>query len=193
VPLLPVDDQLAIDLWYEGPTFLIADKPFGIPVYPAKSQSQGTLVNALLQSNRWLAEMETSVSPGVIHVLRPEDRGLTLVAKSDDMASDLRELYQKGAITFSYRVQVPCSISPRATDAARIFDTHAYGDLTVYDIDSPLGDTEELARIWLGTEAMSPARFICYRMTVPTSTKAFQIGLGERILLPDVDLYTAPT
>ncbi len=193
MPLLSVDDQLTIDLWYEGPTFLIADKPFGVPVYPIDSHSSGTLVNALLQSNRWLAEMESSTSPGVIHVLRPEDRGLTLVAKSDDMASELRESYQKGAITFSYRVQVPSSISPSPTDAARIFDAQTYGDLTIYDIDSPLGDTEELSRNWLGTEAMSQARFICYRMTVPTSAKMFQIGLGERILLPDIDLYTAPT
>lgn len=193
MPLLPVDNELAIDLWYEGPTFLIADKPFGVSVYPMESHSRGTLVNALLQSNRWLAEMETSISPGVIHVLRPEDRGLTLVAKSDDMASELRELYQKSAITFSYRVQVPSSTQPTVTDAVRIFDTHAYGELTIYDIDSPVGDTEEVARKWLGPEAMSLARFVCYRMTVPTPTKMFQIGLGERVLLPDIDLYTAPT
>lgn len=192
IPLLPVDPQLHVDLWYEGPTFLIADNPQEMAVHPTGDSAVGTLVNGLLQANRWLAEMETSRSPGVIHLLRPQDRGLTLIAKSDEMAEQLRQSHQEGALRFSYRVQVPSSHTVTPCSAVSLFDSHPYGEITVYDLDSPWGDTARIAADWLGDPNAS-ANFICYQITVPTPAKSFQIGLGRRILLPDIDLYTAAT
>ncbi len=191
-PLLPIDNTLAVTLWYEGPTFLIADKPFRMPTYPDDEKGRGTLVNALLQSNRWLAEMETSHMPGVVHHLRDQDRGLTLIAKNDDMAQTLRTTYREQSITFSYRVTVPIEVTPRSTNLVTVYGQHPYDSVIVYDIDSPLGDTAELSYEWLG-DSGSSARFVCYHMDLPTATKQFRIGLAERIILPDIDLYTAPT
>ncbi len=191
-PLLPIDNTLAVTLWYEGPTFLIADKPFGMPTYPDDAKSRGTLVNALLQNNRWLAEMETSTTPGVVHHLRDDDRGLTLVAKSDEMAETLRTTYHEKSITFSYRVRVPSEIIPQPTNLVTVYDQHPYDEITVYDIDSALGDTRELSREWLG-DSDSSARFVCYQMDFPTPSKPFRIGLAQRVILPSIDLYTAPT
>lgn len=192
IPLIPVDEGLTVTLWYEGPTFLIADKPAGMATHPADATGRGTLVNALLQSNRWLAEMETSLAPGVVHQLRDQDRGLTLVAKSDDMATTLRNTYHEQSITFSYRVRVPSDSAPRDIDAVTVYDRHEYDGITVYDIDSTRGDTGELSQEWLG-DAETPAQFVCYQIDVPTPTKRFRIGLAQRIILPEIDLYTAPT
>ncbi len=192
IPLIPVNEGLTVTLWYEGPTFLIADKPAGMATHPADATGSGTLVNALLQSNRWLAEMETSITPGLIHQLRDQDRGLTLVAKSDEMATTLRNTYHEQSITFSYRVRMPNDISPREIDSVTVYDRHEYDDITVYDIDSTLGDTGELSQEWLGDRETS-ASFVCYQMDVPTTSKRFRIGLAQRIILPEIDLYTAPT
>lgn len=190
-PLLPVDNTLSVTLWYEGPTFLIADKPVELPTHPDGTHG-GTLVNALLQNNRWLAEMETSTTPGVVHRLRDQDRGLTLVAKNDEMAQTLRQTYDEQSIKFSYRVQVPHAISPQPTDLVTVYGEHSYDAMTVYDIDSPLGDTAALSREWLG-DADSSSHFVCYQIELPTSIKALRIGLARRIILPSIDLYTAPT
>lgn len=191
-PLIPVDESLSITLWYEGPTFLIADKPVGMATHPGTAEGRGTLVNALLQSNRWLAEMETSVTPGVVHQLRDQDRGLTLIAKSDEMADTLRDTYREQAITFSYRVRVPSDIVPRDIDWVTVYDRHEYDEITVYDIDSTIGNTKELSQEWL-LSAETPAQFVCYQMDVPAPSKRFRIGMAQRIMLPEIDLYTAPT
>ncbi len=111
IPKIPVT-PMALNLWYEGPAFVVADKPRGMAVHPEATDGIDTLVNGLLQSNRWLADMETSHSPGVIHWLMPMDRGLVLVAKSDEVADTLRQLYRDQAITFSYRVRMPREATP---------------------------------------------------------------------------------
>lgn len=188
-PLIAITPH-PLDIWYEGPTVVIADKPAGMAVHPAAPEGTGTLVNALLDANRWLAEMETSHTPGVIHTLAEADRGLVIIAKSDETAAELRELYHQGQIIFSYRVRFDAGITPDRSAPVSVFDHQVYGDGQVWDIDSPLGDTDELRHRWL-THAAS-AHFVCYRVAVPMAAKPLSIGLGERIRLPRIDLYTAP-
>jgi 23S rRNA-/tRNA-specific pseudouridylate synthase len=190
-PQLPIT-PMALDLWYEGPSFVVADKPQGMAVHPDRPDGEDTLVNGLLQSNRWLAEMETSHTPGVIHRLMAQDRGLVLVAKSEDMAEALRGLYREQAITFSYRVRVSKEVRPVATALVTVFDHQVYDDLAVWDIDSPLGDTEQLRNEWFG-EVNPDAYFVAYRMDIPAPRTHIQVGLGERLGLPAIDLYTVPT
>ncbi len=189
-PLIAVS-PMALELWYEGPTVVVADKPVGLPVHPADAKGTNSLVNGLFQSNRWLAEMETSHTPGVIHVLAPEDRGLVLVAKSDETAEELRQLYAAGRITFSYRVRVPAPLTPASTDAVTVFDHQTYDEVTVWDIDSPIGNTEDLRRQWI-PDSGHGAYFVLYRLQVPMLHETLTVGFGERIWLPSIDLYTAP-
>jgi glutaredoxin len=150
------------------------------------------LVNALLQSNRWLAEMEDSYFPGVVHRLRASDRGLVLVAKTDETAQVLRQQHQAGELTFSYRVQLPAAVTPHHEAPVTIFDRKVYDDgFTVIDIDSPIGDTERLLEEWLGS-SVPAAHFVLYRMTVPDRVQPRVIAMGHRIPLPAIELYTAP-
>jgi 23S rRNA-/tRNA-specific pseudouridylate synthase len=192
IPLIPVNPQRSIVLWYEGPTFLVADKPAGLETFPEEILQHDTLVNALLQSNRWLAEMETSLRPGVIHTLRRQDRGVTVVAKTDETAESLRQSHQDGAWRFRYRVQVPETLVPHPTPSVTVVDSRSYGTVTVYDIDATLGDTAQLAADWLG-DPEAPATFYAYEVEVPTPYRRLTAGFGHRIVLPEIDLYTAPT
>ncbi|MDA8205514.1 MAG: pseudouridine synthase [Thermaerobacter sp.] len=190
VSQLPVG-TMTLDLWYEGSGFVVADKPQGMAVHPDNIGGNYTLVNGLLQSNRWLAEMETSNAPGVIHRLLPEDRGLVVVAKTDEMADTLRNLYQDHALTFSYRVRLPQAIVPVSTELVTVRDHQVYDQVAVWDIDSPLGDTERLRTEWLkNTSAAS--YFVAYQIDIPSPQKHTQVGLGDRVWLPSIDLYTVP-
>lgn len=182
---------MPLELWYEGPTFVVADKPPGMAVHPDNAEGQDTLVNALLQSNRWLAEMETSHRPGVIHNLSAQDRGLVLVAKNDETAETLRAQYRDGALTFSYRVRLPASARPNTEAPVTVVDRRVFADGTaVMDIDSPLGDTAELRDAWApGTDKTF---FVLYRMAIPVGSGVTTVALGDRMWLPDIELYTAP-
>jgi len=190
IPLIAINPE-PVQLWYEGPTFLIAEKPSELAVHPVDANGQDGLVNRLLQANRWLAEMETSHTPGVIHVIAPGDRGLVLIAKSDEMALTLRNLYHDSRIIFSYRVRIPISVIPETHGAVSIFDHQTYHDQAIWDIDTPIGDTQQLRHEWLGDQAPE-AFFVLYRMSVPAPGKTITVGLGERIWLPTIDLYTVP-
>ena len=190
-PLIEIA-SVPLEIWYEGPTFVVADKPAGMAVHPENAQGRGTLVNALLQSNRWLAEMETSVSPGVIHRLADEDRGLVIVAKTDEMAETLRAQYKAGALKFSYRVRLHASVKTRAEAPVTVFDRRVYQDGTaVMDIDSSVGDTRVLRSMWLLGDP-GPVYFVLYRLEVPMGSRVMSVAMGSRMWLPDIELYTAP-
>ena len=190
-PLLSIS-SLPIEIWYEGPDYVVADKPPGMAVYPQDAQGRDSLVNALFQSNRWLAEMETSHRPGVIHELGVSDRGLVLVAKTDEAAQRLRQHYQNHQLTFSYRVRMPASLSGRKEAPVTVFDRRTYPDgRAILDIDSPLGDTSRLREIWLDSPK-EPLFFVLYAIEIKDNNTRFQVALGERRNLPLIDLYTVP-
>ncbi len=179
-----------LDLWYEGPTVVIADKPAGLPVHPESFGGTRTLVNALLANNRWLANMETSDAPGVVHVLEPEDRGMVVVAKSEESYQELMALKEANALRFSCRVRVSAAVEPAPLAGVTVVDHQRYGDLSVYDIETSMGDTGKLRREWLHHE--DAVTVVVYRVWVPMAKKSLDVGLGARVWLPRIDLYTAP-
>jgi hypothetical protein len=193
-PLLAIDEA-PVTLLFEGSPFLVAEKPRGMPVHPQGPEGRGTLANALFQSNRWLAGMETSHTPGVVHVLRPEDRGLVLVAKSDPAWDELRAAHAAGRISFRFRVELPADAA-LPEGGVRVAGQRTYGDRRVVDIDTTCGDTGELTQRWLG-ERVDPAAvaWTCYEIDtpVPGDGGRFRVALGERVPLPDLDVFAAPT
>ncbi|MDA8195220.1 MAG: hypothetical protein M0Z53_14695 [Thermaerobacter sp.] len=182
---------IPLDVWYEGADFVVADKPPGMAVHPETPEDRHTLVNGLLQSNRWLAEMETSHAPGVIYRLAPEDRGLVVVAKKDETVDALRTLYEDHAVTFSYRVRLSPTVVPATTPLVTVHDHQGYDDIAVWDIDSPVGDTVRLRQEWLN-DASAQAAFVLYAIDIPGPAKHLQVRIGERRWLPALDLYTIP-
>ncbi|MCY0878086.1 MAG: hypothetical protein OWU84_03980 [Firmicutes bacterium] len=169
----------------------MADKPPGMAVYPETDDATDTLVNGLLQSNRWLAHMETSRAPGVFHVLHPADRGLVAVAKTEDAAQEFSNLLADGRITFSYRVTLPSTVTFDDTAPVTIVDNLIYGEKRVVDLDTPVGDTRTLRQTWL-RGATDDVYFVLYRLAVASDNHPIDVALGERIPLPQLDLYTAP-
>ncbi len=190
-PLLSISPA-PIEIWYEGPDYVVADKPPGMLVHPEDASGHDTLVNALFQSNRWLAEMETSHRPGVVHRLNPTDRGLVLVGKTDEIAPQLREQHKDGQFTFSYRVRLPASMQWHDDAPVTVFNRQTYPDgMAVMDIDSPIGDTDRLRQLWLDDPA-ADVFFVLYRLDIPRNGSSFRVAFGDRGKLPTINLYTVP-
>jgi 23S rRNA-/tRNA-specific pseudouridylate synthase len=191
-PIAAIGD-LAVTIWHEDGAVVVADKPATMAVHPADAGAANTLVNALLGCNRWLAEMETSYQPGVIYHLNPADRGLVVVAKNDEAADSLRQAYRENQWLFSFRVRLSAAQPLAESGQVKVWDRRVYPDGTaVVDIDTPIGDSDELRRTWLGTEEVNDTFFFLYRVDVPEDRGPVTVALGERRPLPAIELYTAP-
>lgn len=198
-PLLPVDTDAPLQLWYEGPSYLLAIKPAGVPVHPHRTDGRGTLVNALLRDNRWLAEMEHSVAPGVVHRLRDADQGLMVLAVDDEEGARLRRAHSEGAMRFRFRLRLPAGVllpaePPAEWAGAVVHHRRDYGECVVWDVEAPTGDTPRLTAA-LPEAAAQECRWFCYRIEVPEEEAEGRRvwELGRPLPLPRLDLYTAPT
>lgn len=184
-------DETPVAIWFEGPDWVVAEKPAGMAFTPQNPTQHGTLVNALLGSNRWLHEMEQSLAPGVIHRLREQDQGLSIVAKNEEGAGLLSQAKRAQELRFRYRVRIPVDAEPAEDPEIRIYGGQSYGDTRVLDIESAIGDSAELAQNWLGSSAAN-SRFTCYAIEWPHLGGRRLAQTGRRVLLPQLDLYTAP-
>lgn len=191
-PLIPIQ-PMELDIWHEDGAVVVADKPKGLKVAPDAPTESATLANALLGSNRWLAEMQTSLRPGIIYGMSALDRGLVVVAKSDESVGPLRDSYQAGQFSFSYRVVLPADLPVPDHQAVTIVDRQEYGQRLVLDIDSTIGDSQVLRRDWLGIEPHDPNEyFVLYRVDIPLKSQPVTVALGQRIALPTLELFTVP-
>ena len=88
---LPEDDnptlpcQLPIDVVYEDAHLAVLNKPFGMPVHPAREHVSDTLANAF--SAHLLAQGEPNAAFRVINRLDRDTSGLVLTAKNSHAAS----------------------------------------------------------------------------------------------------------
>jgi 23S rRNA pseudouridine1911/1915/1917 synthase len=108
-PLIQIDEG-PLDIWYESPSVMAVKKPKSITVHPKKESESGTLLNRLFQHNRWLAQMETSTSAGVLHVFEENDHGLMLFNKNDDYQDELTRALASNEMTFFYFITIRASI-----------------------------------------------------------------------------------
>lgn len=187
IPRIAID-AIPIEIWFEGPGYVVAQKPAQMASAPEHSNDRGTMANALLQANRWLAEMESSLAPGLIHRFRPQDRGLMVWAKNEETLGQLSQALGDRQLQFRYRVLVPGLAMVPEHPLVQMFGIKTYADTTVIDIDSPMGDTDQLARQWLGPAAET-AEFVCYQIELPDQRR---VAMANRVSLPELELFTAP-
>jgi 23S rRNA-/tRNA-specific pseudouridylate synthase len=193
-PLISVDEG-PIEIWYEGPAVVVVKKPAGMPVHPEKETENGTLLNRLFQSNRWLANMETSVSAGAIHQLADLDHGLILFSKTDQWHEVLARCHREGGMQFHYLVQVK---------GQRVIDSKDDSDVVIIDqaevqgnawinLQATTGNTITL-RQQLGL-SHTDAVFYCYHIEFPLPQSHDRYTVSERHsgkTLPKITVFHAP-
>ena len=88
-------EDIPLDIIYEDDDIIVLNKQPNIIVHPARGNTHGTLVNALLAHCRDLSGIGGVVRPGIVHRLDKDTSGLLIVAKHDGahvkLSSDLSE------------------------------------------------------------------------------------------------------
>lgn len=198
-PLIPIDES-PLDVWYEGPSVMAVKKPKGIPVHPGEASENGTLLNRLFQHNRWLAQMETSITAGVLHVFAQHDHGLMLFNKSDDYQEDLTTALAKNAIEFSYFITIKGDhkINVLATENFNMIlhSQKQSAGYTVIDLQATSGNTNTIREALFPELAASETTFYCYRiaLTLPHSGENHTVTLRDTLKeVPHIAVYHAPS
>lgn len=90
-PLEAEPENIPLDIVYEDDDIIVVNKQAGLVVHPAKGNSRGTLVNALLYHCKNLSGIGGKLRPGIVHRLDKDTSGLIAIAKNDEAHHSLSE------------------------------------------------------------------------------------------------------
>ena len=119
--LLP-ETREDLPIVYEDNDLIVLNKPPGVVVHPARGNTTGTIVNALLGRLEGLPETGDRTRPGVVHRLDKDTSGLLVVAKS-----------QRGVRSLARQISTK--------EARRIYLAVVWGRLPTREgeVDAPVG------------------------------------------------------
>lgn len=103
-------EAIDLDIVYEDSDLLVVNKPRGMIVHPTEDQQTGTLVNALLHHTKELSKIGGAERPGIVHRLDKDTAGLLVIAKNDDVHTDLVNQFKDKTVNRVYEAIVHGSI-----------------------------------------------------------------------------------
>lgn len=96
-------ENIPLDIYYEDEYLLVVNKPSGMVVHPAAGNYEKTLVNALMyHCNNNLSNVNGKIRPGIVHRIDKDTSGLLLIAKNDEVHSDLAKQIADKTVTRKY-------------------------------------------------------------------------------------------
>jgi 23S rRNA pseudouridine1911/1915/1917 synthase len=98
--LVPEDRPL--DILYQDEHIVVVNKPAGLTVHPSETQTQSTLVHALLHHIRDLSGIGGEMRPGIVHRIDKDTSGALVITKTDEAHRRLAETFAQHAIERSY-------------------------------------------------------------------------------------------
>jgi 23S rRNA pseudouridine1911/1915/1917 synthase len=101
-PFEIIPQEIPISILYEDEDIIVLNKQKGIVVHPAKGNSDGTLVNALLHHCSNLAEGSSLERPGVIHRLDEDTTGVIVFAKTERVHAKIAHQFQSREVKKNY-------------------------------------------------------------------------------------------
>ena len=100
--LLPY--EFPLDIIYEEDSFLVLNKPPGIPVHPGAGTGEKTLLNALIYHQKIEAQnFQGSMRPGIVHRLDKDTTGVMVVAKTQASLSNLSSQFHDRTVQKRYQ------------------------------------------------------------------------------------------
>ncbi len=100
-------EDIPLEIVFEDEHLLVIDKPAGMVVHPAAGHHGGTLVNALLgRYDNLPVPGGPSHRPGIVHRLDKDTSGLIVVARNEQMMTDLGRLFHEHDIEREYSALV---------------------------------------------------------------------------------------
>lgn len=126
LPELPSKDippeDIPLNIIYEDSDIIVLNKPSSLIVHPARGNTYGTLVNALVFHSDKLSSGLGEFRPGIVHRLDKDTTGVMVVAKNDIAQWKIAKQFEQ-----------------RTTKKSYLAIVHGTPDLTADRINAPLG------------------------------------------------------
>ena len=95
-------EDIDLEILFEDDAIIAINKSAGITVHPGAGQRNGTLVNGLVSHFKKLSNLNGNLRPGIVHRLDKDTSGVIIIAKSNDVHSNLSEQFEKRSVSKEY-------------------------------------------------------------------------------------------
>ncbi len=143
--ILPED--IPLNIIYEDSCLIVLNKQPGILVHPARGNTHGTLVNALVFYSDKLSSGLGEFRPGIVHRLDKNTTGVMVVAKEDTTQWKIAKQFERRQVNKNYlaivhgtpeltadRIKVPLGIHPRMREKYAIRPEAGKEAITFYEV-----------------------------------------------------------
>ncbi len=143
--ILPED--IPLNIIYEDSCLIILNKQPGMLVHPARGNTHGTLVNALVFYSDKLSSGLGEFRPGIVHRLDKNTTGVMVVAKDDTTQWRIAKQFERRQVNKNYlaivhgtpeltadRIKVPLGIHPRMREKYAIRPQEGKEAITFYEV-----------------------------------------------------------
>jgi 23S rRNA pseudouridine1911/1915/1917 synthase len=103
-------EDIDLNIVYEDPYLMVVDKPYGQVVHPGIGNMEGTLVHAIVH---YLSKTELPIMPGnladrpgLVHRIDKDTSGLLVIAKTEQVMSELAKQFKAHSVQRTYRAIV---------------------------------------------------------------------------------------
>jgi 23S rRNA pseudouridine1911/1915/1917 synthase len=97
-----VAEDRPLDILFQDEHLVVVNKPAGLTVHPSDTQTDGTLVHALLHHIKDLSGIGGELRPGIVHRIDKDTSGALVITKTDQAHRKLAEVFAEHAIERAY-------------------------------------------------------------------------------------------
>lgn len=101
-PTQTLPEDRPLEILFQDEHLLVLNKPPGLTVHPSSTQTEGTLVNALLHHIKDLSGIGGELRPGIVHRIDKDTSGALVISKTDAAHRKLVEIFSKHEIDRVY-------------------------------------------------------------------------------------------
>jgi len=151
LPELPskdiVPEDIPLNIIYEDDDMIIINKQADMIVHPARSNTRGTLVNALAFYSDKLSRGLGEFRPGIVHRLDRDTTGVMVVAKNDTAQWKIAKQFERRQVKKTYlaivhgvpeltadRISAPLGMHPRVREKYAIRPEIGKEAITFYEV-----------------------------------------------------------
>lgn len=151
LPQLPskeiLPEDIPLNIIYEDDCLIVLSKQAGLIVHPARGNTHGTLVNALVFYSDKLSSGLGEFRPGIVHRLDRETTGVMVVTKNDTAQWEIAKQFENRQVKKTYlaivhgtpeltadRISAPLGMHPRVREKYAIRPEIGKEAVTFYEV-----------------------------------------------------------
>lgn len=140
-------EDIPLNIIYEDEDMIILNKQADMVVHPARSNTHGTLVNALAFYSDRLSSGLGEFRPGIVHRLDKDTTGVMVVARNDGAQWKIAKQFERRQVKKTYlaivhgapeltadRISAPLGIHPRVREKYAIRPEIGKESITFYEV-----------------------------------------------------------